>query len=77
MAGKTPIYVFAGFFMSARSKYMAPGDSVQYYCTAERVESKPSWADFLAWYLTQLVKPRLGARMFKITAGRRPGFRDS
>jgi len=42
---KQPIYVFNGFFMSMRSKFVAPGTSIHYYV----VEWDPNglkWADF-------------------------------
>lgn len=43
--GKAPIYVFNGFFMAMRSKFVTPGTSIHYYV----VEFEPdnlSWADF-------------------------------
>lgn len=43
--GKPKIYVFNGFFMSMRSKFVAPGTSIHYYV----VEWDPkdlSWSDF-------------------------------
>jgi hypothetical protein len=43
--GKPKIYAFNGFFMSMRSKFVAPGTSIHYYV----VEFDPndlSWADF-------------------------------
>merc|ERR1711990_1174199 len=45
VAGKEPIYVFNGFFMSMRSKFTAPGLSIYYY-TVEWGQDKMSWADF-------------------------------
>jgi len=45
--GKEPIYVFNGFFMSMRSKFVEPGTSIYYYS----VEFDPavlSWGDFRA-----------------------------
>jgi len=43
--GKKPIYVFNGFFMSMRSKFTAPGESIHYY-TVEWDESALAWEDF-------------------------------
>lgn len=43
--GKTPMYVFNGFFMSMRSTFTAPGRSIHYF-TVEWDKSKLSWADF-------------------------------
>lgn len=43
--GKKPIYVFNGFFMSMRSKFVTPGTSIHYYV----VDFDPAtlnWADF-------------------------------
>merc|ERR1719277_1866625 len=45
LEGKKPIYVFNGFFMSMRSKFTAPGESIHYY-TVERDEKDLSWEDF-------------------------------
>lgn len=45
IAGKKPIYAFNGFFMSMRSKFTAPGESIHYY-TVEWDEDKLSWEDF-------------------------------
>eukprot|EP01038_Epipyxis_sp_PR26KG_P006788 gene6788-9298_t len=48
--GKTPIYVFNGFFMSMRSKFVAHGTSIHYYV----VEFSPSlleWKNFRAQVL--------------------------
>mmetsp|Transcript_51605 Transcript_51605/g.165212 ORF Transcript_51605/g.165212 Transcript_51605/m.165212 type:complete len:332 (-) Transcript_51605:288-1283(-) len=45
MPGKTPLYVFNGFFMSMRSEFTAPGRSIHYY-TVEWDESTLSWGDF-------------------------------
>ena len=43
--GKTPAYIFNGFFMSMRSKYVTPGTSIHYY-TVSFNSSALSWADF-------------------------------
>lgn len=43
--GKDPIYAFNGFFMSMRSKYVAPGTSIHYY-VVEWNSADLSWADF-------------------------------
>ena len=43
--GKPPIYVFNGFFMSMRSKYTVPGESIHYYSVEWKSEGL-SWADF-------------------------------
>lgn len=43
--GKTPIYVFNGFFMSMRSKFTAPGEKIHYY-TVEWDEKDLAWEDF-------------------------------
>jgi hypothetical protein len=43
--GKKPIYVFNGFFMSMRSKFVAPGTSIHYY-VVDFEPSKLSWSDF-------------------------------
>mmetsp|Transcript_20098 Transcript_20098/g.31485 ORF Transcript_20098/g.31485 Transcript_20098/m.31485 type:complete len:309 (-) Transcript_20098:28-954(-) len=43
--GKEPVYVFNGFFMSMRAKFVAPGATISYFV----VEWNPadlSWADF-------------------------------
>jgi len=45
VAGKKPIYVFNGFFMSMRSQFTAPGVSIHWY-TVEWDENKLSWEDF-------------------------------
>jgi len=45
LPGKKPIYVFNGFFMSMRSKFTAPGESIHYY-TVEWDESTLAWEDF-------------------------------
>jgi len=45
VAGKEPIYVFNGFFMSMRAKFVQPGTSIHYYV----VEWNPKdleWKDF-------------------------------
>lgn len=43
--GKTPVYVFNGFFMSMRAKYVTPGTSIHYY-TVSFNSSTLSWGDF-------------------------------
>lgn len=43
--GKQPIYVFNGFFMSMRAKYVTPGTSIHYY-VVEWDKEKLSWGDF-------------------------------
>lgn len=43
--GKAPIYVFNGFFMEMRSKYVAPGVSIHYY-VVEWDSEKMSWENF-------------------------------
>eukprot|EP00343_Euplotes_focardii_P006965 CAMPEP_0205821022 /NCGR_PEP_ID=MMETSP0206-20130828/4539_1 /ASSEMBLY_ACC=CAM_ASM_000279 /TAXON_ID=36767 /ORGANISM="Euplotes focardii, Strain TN1" /LENGTH=378 /DNA_ID=CAMNT_0053116193 /DNA_START=29 /DNA_END=1165 /DNA_ORIENTATION=+ len=43
--GKKPVYVFNGFFMSMRNKYVAPGKSIHYY-VVEWDSKKLSWDDF-------------------------------
>jgi hypothetical protein len=45
IAGKKPIYVFNGFFMSMRSKFVTPGTSIHYY-VVEFAPSHISWSDF-------------------------------
>mmetsp|Transcript_71259 Transcript_71259/g.170643 ORF Transcript_71259/g.170643 Transcript_71259/m.170643 type:complete len:339 (+) Transcript_71259:91-1107(+) len=45
MAGKKPLYVFNGFFMSMRSNFTAPGRSIHYF-TVEWDEEQLSWEDF-------------------------------
>jgi len=42
--GKGPFYVFNGFFMSMRSKFVAPGSSIHYYVV--EWDSKLEWKDF-------------------------------
>jgi len=42
---KDPIYVMNGFFMSMRSKFVAPGTSIYYYIV-EWDQNQVSWADF-------------------------------
>eukprot|EP01041_Mallomonas_annulata_P002483 gene2483-4829_t len=42
---KDPIYVFNGFFMSMRSKFVAPGTSIHYY-VVQWDSSELSWSDF-------------------------------
>ena len=43
--GKAPIYTFNAFFMSMRSKFVAPEASIHYY-VVEFPTSSLSWADF-------------------------------
>jgi hypothetical protein len=43
VAGKKPIYVFNGFFMAMRSKFVTPGTSIHYYVVDFDAE-KLSWA---------------------------------
>jgi len=43
--GKEPIYVFNGFFMSMRSKFVAPTASIHYY-VVEFSSKELSWRDF-------------------------------
>jgi len=43
--GKTPIYVFNGFFMQMRSAFVKPGTSIHYY-VVEFEPSTLSWSDF-------------------------------
>lgn len=43
--GKTPVYIFNGFFMSMRAKFTAPGTSI-YYFVVTWPASKLSWSDF-------------------------------
>lgn len=45
LPGRKPIYVFNAFFMTMRSKFTAPGESIHYY-TVEWDEAKLSWEDF-------------------------------
>merc|ERR1719396_115567 len=42
--GKGTYYVFNGFFMSMRSKFVEPGAKIKYYVV--EWDSKLSWADF-------------------------------
>lgn len=42
---KKPIYVFNGFFMEMRSKFVEPGTSIHYY-VVEFPQSKLHWSDF-------------------------------
>jgi len=44
-AGKDPIYVFNGFFMSMRNAFTAPGKSIHWY-TVEWDADTLSWEDF-------------------------------
>jgi len=48
--GKPPIYTFNGFFMSMRSKFVAPGTSIHYY-VVEWPQAKMSWAEFRGKFL--------------------------
>jgi nucleoside diphosphate kinase len=43
--GKAPIYVFNGFFMSMRSKYVEKGAAIHYY-VVEWESTQLSWEDF-------------------------------
>lgn len=43
--GKTPIYVFNGFFMTMRKQFVKPGVSIYYYSVEWDGEKLP-WADF-------------------------------
>ncbi len=43
--GKKPIYVFNGFFMAMRAKYVTPGTSIHYY-NVDFDPAKISWSDF-------------------------------
>lgn len=43
--GKEPIYVFNGFFMSMRYKFVEPGTSIYYY-VVEWESDKLAWEDF-------------------------------
>ena len=43
--GKKSLYVFNGFFMSMRAKFVTPGTSIHYY-VVEFDPSKASWSDF-------------------------------
>jgi len=45
MEGKTPLYIFNGFFMAMRSKFTAPGTSIHYY-SVEWDPKELSWSDF-------------------------------
>eukprot|EP01035_Chromulina_nebulosa_P020189 gene20189-26207_t len=45
--GKKPIYVFNGFFMAMRSKFVQPGTSIHYY-VVDFPSSKLTWSDFRA-----------------------------
>jgi len=45
IAGKDPLYIFNGFFMSMRSKFTKPGTEIYYY-SVEWDPAKLSWADF-------------------------------
>merc|ERR1719273_709330 len=42
---KPPIYVFNGFFMAMRNKFVSPGSKIQYF-VVEWDAKKLSWADF-------------------------------
>jgi len=43
--GKKPLYVFNGFFMSMRAKFVTPGTSIHYY-VVEFDPAELSWSDF-------------------------------
>jgi hypothetical protein len=43
--GKTPVYIFNGFFMSMRAKFVTPGTSIHYY-TVSFNSSALSWEEF-------------------------------
>merc|ERR1712048_355090 len=43
--GKTPLYIFNGFFMEMRSKFTKPGSQIYYY-SVEWDPKNLSWADF-------------------------------
>ena len=43
--GKRPVYVFNGFFMKMRAKYVTPGTSIHYY-TVSFCSSSLSWHSF-------------------------------
>jgi len=43
--GKKPIYVFNGFFMSMRAKFVAPGTSIHYY-SVQFSPKNLTWSDF-------------------------------
>ena len=43
--GKPPVYVFNGFFMSMRSKFVLPGTSIHYY-VVDFSSHDLKWADF-------------------------------
>merc|ERR1711959_656672 len=45
IAGKEPVYVFNGFFMSMRAKFTRPGTEIYYY-VAEWDSKTLSWGDF-------------------------------
>ena len=45
IAGKPSVYVFNGFFMSMRSKFTVPGESIHYF-SVEWDKGALSWADF-------------------------------
>ena len=47
LPGKKPAYVFNGFFMAMRQKFVAPGTSIHYY-VVEFDPAAMSWADFRA-----------------------------
>ena len=42
---KPPIFVFNGFFMSLRAKFVTPGTSIYYY-VVDFDPTKLSWKDF-------------------------------
>lgn len=45
LPGKKAIYVFNGFFMSMRAKFVTPGTSIHWFCV-DFDSDKLSWADF-------------------------------
>ena len=44
--GKAPLYVFNGFFMSMRSKFTVPGESIHYFSVEWEPSTAGSWAEF-------------------------------
>jgi len=59
-AGKDPIYVFNGFFMSMRNAFTAPGKSIHWY-TVEWDADTLSWEDFRGKVLGPPI-PRMALR---------------
>ena len=51
--GKQPVYVFNGFFMQMRSKFVAAGASI-YYFVVEWDPATTSWEDFRGKVTEQL-----------------------